>query len=72
MWLVLSVLAGAGGCNGNTHKDQNYGKDVGLVYEPPEGGVVSGDGGQDAGATTDGASGDAGVDQLNDATADAE
>jgi hypothetical protein len=68
MGLVLSVMAVVGGCSGNTHKDQNYGKDVGLVYEPPEGGVVSGDGGQDAGA----ASGDAGVDQLNDATADAE
>ena len=39
--LGLSVLAAAvAGCsNGGNRKDQNYGTDVGTVYEPPEAAV---------------------------------
>jgi hypothetical protein len=57
--LVLVLAAGAGGCSPGARRDQNYGKDVGLVYEPPDGGAVLSDAAGD---------GDAAQDAMTDAT----
>jgi hypothetical protein len=38
--LVLVLAAVTGACSSGGRRDQNYGKDVGLVYEPPDGGTV--------------------------------
>lgn len=80
--LGLSVLAAvAAGCSsGDNRRDQNYGTDVGAVYEPPEvldsavtteggttdAGPSAGDGGADATAGADGG------DALADTTAGAD
>jgi hypothetical protein len=38
--VAMFAIAGPSGCSSSTKRDQNYGKDVGLTYEAPEGGVV--------------------------------
>jgi hypothetical protein len=65
-YLGLSVLAAAvAGCsNGGNRKDQNYGTDVGTVYEPLEAAAVG-----DSAEATDGGTTDA-TPPVNDGAAD--
>jgi hypothetical protein len=64
---MLPMLVMVTGCSSTERRDQNYGKDAGLIYEPREAGVADArdarDGGADAAddaaqATTDGDHGD--------------
>jgi hypothetical protein len=46
----VPLLAALAGCSSDGRRDQNYGKDVGTVYEPPDGGTFT-----DTAAAPDGA-----------------
>ena len=69
--LALVVLAwGVAACSSNGRKDQSYGKDVGIVYEPPEGGTVAADGSASDGGVSDARAGADGGADGGDAVAD--
>jgi hypothetical protein len=71
--LVLAALVAlaALACSSSGRRDQNYGKDAGTTYQPPEGGIAGPDA---ARARTDGGTRnqDATAEAGGDATIDAE
>jgi hypothetical protein len=71
--LALTVMLAltAGACSSSGRRDQNYGKDAGTVYEPPEGGTVAPEAGRDRGEAAT-SNQDASADSAGDATIDGE
>jgi hypothetical protein len=72
--LCSLVAVALGGCSTDKRRDQNFGTDAGVIYNPPEGGVrdatANGDGGADgadAGSSRDGGAADAATDAQDSA-----